>query len=365
MARPKFHDLKVKQIRRETEDCISVNFEVPNQLALDYQYLPGQYLTLRTTIHGEDVRRSYSICSMPGDGELRVAIKELAGGVFSSWVARELKAGDSLQVMTPTGNFTTEISAETKKNFLFLAAGSGITPVISIIKSVLAASSGSEVTLIYGNRFFNSIIFREELENLKDEYLGKFRVFHVLSGEPNEIPMFHGRIDAEKLEAFSTSFVNFSELDEIFLCGPAEMIHAGKSFAEAKGVPADHIHFELFFTPGKDAPPPTTSKVVKAAATTKGEVCSVSVIFDGQQTNFTMPFDGEAVLDAAQREGLDIPFSCKGGMCCTCKAKIIEGEVEMDVNYALEPGEVEAGFVLTCQSHPRSNRLVVDYDANN
>jgi len=357
--RPKFHPLTVSDIRRETADCVSVAFHIPADLKESYQFVPGQYLTLRTTIAGEDIRRSYSISSGVNDGECRVAIKKVDEGVFSTWANDVLKVGDEMQVMMPMGNFTTAISPERKKHYLLFAAGSGITPVISIAKSVLETEKESEVSLIYGNRWFSSIIFRDQLEDMKDKYLGRFRVFHVLSAEPNDIELFHGRIDSGKIEGFCKGFINAETVNEVFVCGPEPMIRSVRETMSKLGVADENIHFELFASPGQSAPKAATKQEEKKAT---GKVSQVSVIYDGQQVDFAMPIDGTPILDAAQRHGLDIPFSCKGGMCCTCRAHISEGKTEMKVNYALEPGEVEAGFVLTCQAHPISERVIVDFD---
>lgn len=359
--RPKFHLLRVRDIRRETADCVSVAFEVPADLQEVYRFRHGQYLTLRETINGEDIRRSYSICSGIGDGELRVAIKKVEDGTFSSWANEKLKVGNEMQVMTPVGTFTCDLIPTQKKNYLLVAAGSGITPVISIAKSVLLKEPQSEVTLIYGNRWFNTIIFRDELEDMKDRYLGRFRVFHVLSAEPNEISLFHGRIDGEKCASFASHFIDVKAVDEAFICGPEPMIRSVSEYLKSEGVPADKVHFELFASPG-EIKPKEAHKTEKKI--TSDKTCAVSVVFDGQQVDFQMPMNGMNVLDAAQRHGLDIPFSCKGGMCCTCRAHVDEGEVEMEVNYALEPGEVESGYILTCQSRPVSEKLVVNFDVH-
>lgn len=357
--RPKFHSLKVKDIRKETVDCVSIAFEIPQELGDVYQFKQGQYLTLRETIHGEDIRRSYSICSGIFDNELRVAVKKVDGGVFSTWANEELKVGHEMQVMTPMGSFTSEIEPDKKKRYLLVAAGSGITPVISIAKSVLKAEPNSEVSLIYGNRWFNTIIFRDELEDLKDRFLGRFRVFHVLSGEPNEISLFHGRIDGEKCTGFGKSFIDLKSIDVAFICGPEPMIRSVSESLEKAGLMKENIHFELFASPGQIQPKDHSVKEVKVST---DKLAKVSVIYDGQQVDFEMPMNGMPILDAAQRHGMDIPFSCKGGMCCTCRAKMEEGEAEMIVNYALEPGEVENGFVLTCQAVPTSEKVVVNFD---
>jgi ring-1,2-phenylacetyl-CoA epoxidase subunit PaaE len=357
--RPKFHALTVADVRKETNDCVSVAFAVPSELADVFRFKAGQYLTLRETIHGEDIRRSYSISSGENDGELRVAIKKVDGGTFSTWANESLEIGHEMQVMTPMGNFCPEIAVGAKKRYLLVAAGSGITPVISIARTVLENDPTSEVNLIYGNRWFNTIIFRDALEDMKDRYLGKFRVFHVLSAEPSDITLFHGRIDDDKCRGFNISFIDFKNMNEIFICGPEPMIKAVSEFAENVGVSKECIHFELFASPGQIQP---KAKVDSDSKASTEEVCEVSVIFDGQETSFKMPMNGMKVLDAAQRAGVDIPFSCKGGMCCTCRAHVSEGNAEMEVNYALEPGEVENGFVLTCQAVPTSKRLIVDFD---
>jgi ring-1,2-phenylacetyl-CoA epoxidase subunit PaaE len=355
MARPVFHSLKVADVRKETADCVSISFEIPQDLVEAYRFTPGQYLTLRATIDGQDVRRSYSISSGSDDGECRVAVKKVENGLFSTWANEQLKKGDELQVMTPMGSFCPELDSTQSKHYLLIGAGSGITPLISIAKSVLVSEPKSEVSLIYGNRHFQQIIFRDELEDLKDLNLGRFRVFHVLSGEPNDIALFHGRIDNGKIEGFLKTFLAKSKVDSVFLCGPQEMTENAKQLFLSSGMEADQVHAELF----------NTAQPMKKQAEKKEEDtsnwCEVSVIMDGQQTDFKMHMD-YPVLDAAQKAGMDIPFSCKGGMCCTCRAKVLEGKAEMLVNYALEPGEVQDGYVLTCQAVPKSSKLVVDFD---
>jgi ring-1,2-phenylacetyl-CoA epoxidase subunit PaaE len=359
--RPKFNTLKVKDVRRETKDCVSVSFEVPADLSEQYKFKQGQYLTLRETIEGEDVRRSYSICSGINDGELRVAIKEVPNGLFSSWANNHLKPGHEMQVMTPTGHFTSTLDSDQQKNYLLFAAGSGITPILSIARSVLQTEPGSEVTLFFGNRYFQSIIFRDLLEDMKDSYLGRFRVFHILSAEPNEIGLFSGRIDENKLEELAKTFIDTDNTDEVFVCGPESMIRCVSSFMASKNVAPEKVHFELFASPG-DGKKAEPAKTQEKQPLPSGKKCAVTVMFDGQESNFFMPMDGTVILDAAQKSGMDIPFSCKGGMCCTCRAHLSEGKAEMKVNYALEPGEVDAGYVLTCQAVPLTDHVVVDFD---
>ncbi len=355
--RPTFAALTVSDVRQETADSVSIAFNVPSDLMERYAFKPGQYLTLRASINGEDLRRSYSICSGTNDGELRVAIKRVDGGVFSTWATSEVKAGMEMQVMNPLGHFTPN-NIDGKTHVVLYAAGSGITPMLSIARTLLQNNPEAEVSLIYGNRHFSGIIFRDLIEDMKDIYLGRFRVFHVLSGEPNDIALFHGRIDAEKIEGYTQRFIPIDTVSEVFVCGPEPMIRAVKDFYLSKGMASENVHFELFASPGqaKQAPP-----VVKKEVVLEGQA-DVTVIFDGNYTQFKMPKTGEMILDAAQRAGLDIPFSCKGGMCCTCRAHVKEGEVDMKLNYALEPGEVNAGFVLTCQCEPVSDTVVIDFD---
>lgn len=355
---PEFHALRVSDVRKETEDTVSVAFDVPAELVSDYEFQQGQYLTLRREIKGEDTRRSYSICSGVGESELRVAIKHVEGGLFSTFANSELKTGDELQVMTPMGNFTSELNEANEKRYLLIAAGSGITPMLSIIKSVLTKEPNSRITLMYGNRYFKGIIFRDILEDLKDAYLGRLRVFHVLSGENNEIDLFAGRIDEEKIKGFCSTFINPAECDEVFICGPEPMINAANETLKGLGIAEENIHFELFTSPKGSL---YKEREIVVDKEFEGETCEVEVTLYGQQWEFEMPFD-KPILDVAAEKGLDLPFSCKGGMCCTCRAKLQEGDVEMMVNYALEPGEVEDGFILTCQSLPKSKKLVVNFD---
>ncbi len=355
MARPVFHSLRVHEVRKETADAVSVAFQIPSELEEAFRYQPGQYLTLRTTIDGQDIRRSYSICSAPFEKLCRVAIKKVDGGVFSTWANGQLTAGMDLQVMTPMGHFTATMDVGHEKHYLLIGAGSGVTPLISLAKTILKDEPKSEVSMILGNRQFNSIIFRDELEDLKDSYLGRFRMFHVLSSEPNDVSLLHGRIDNEKIEGFLKTFLAHPPVDEVFLCGPQMMTEGARDLFLSKGMNPEQVHLELF---GTALPQGSAKKVVTED---KGELCEVSVIFDGQQTDFKMP-KTQPVLDAAQAAGVDIPFSCKGGMCCTCRAKVMEGQAEMIVNYALEPGEVESGYVLTCQALPKSDKLIVDFD---
>ena len=348
-----FHKLRVTNIRRETNDCVSIAFDIPGELKADFLFKQGQNITIKSTINGEEIRRSYSICSSPLDNELRVAVKKVASGAFSSFANHELKEDDVLDVLPPTGTFFTEVNIT---NYVFFAAGSGITPVISIIKTILLSEPESNVTLVYGNRNVSSIIFKEELEALKDKHMQRFRIYHVLSRERTEAEINFGRIDAEKCNQFSR-LIDFTSTDEFFICGPEKMIFAVKEFLEIKGVESNKIHFELFTTPARK-----NIKTYADVKEKKDEGSEITVTSDGRSFNFKLDYDSNNILDAALAQGADLPFACKGGVCTTCKAKLIEGEVDMEVNYGLEPDEVKAGFILTCQSHPRSKRVMVDFD---
>lgn len=353
---PKFNSLTITDIRKETEECVSILFEIPELLKSEYRYLPGQYLTLRTTIHGEDIRRSYSLCSAPYENEWRVAIKQVENGVFSTFANNELIVGDTLQVMTPMGNFKVECNSSARKSYVLFASGSGITPIISIAKTILKDEPNSDVTLFYGNKGFSSIIFREELEALKSTCLSRFRIIHILSRESLGNKIQKGRIDAEKCGQLYDAFLKNQEIDAVYICGPESMILDIEKTMKSKGVSNDKIHFELF----------TASGAKKQESKTKIEEpsfdSSVSIILDGDSYDFYMGSQGKSILDAGYEAGADLPFACKGGVCCTCKAKILEGSAKMDVNYALDKDEVENGYILTCQAHPTSERLIVSFD---
>lgn len=353
---PKFHALTVADVRRETEDTVSVAFSIPEELKADYAYKAGQYLTLRSVINGEDIRRSYSICTAPHENEWRVAIKQVDNGQFSTWANNELRSGDELQVMTPAGHFAFTPDKTRKGNYVLFAAGSGITPVLAMIKTILLEEPQSSVTLVYGNRGFYSIIFRETLEALKNAHMERFRMVHILSRESLGNPLQKGRIDEDKVNRLYTAFFRNETIDGVFICGPEEMIHAVKNSMMANGVEEKNIHFELFGTSIPKTP------VAKKEPDVNAVDSLVTVILDGDQIELALNSDDVSILDAAQRAGADLPFACKGGVCCTCKARILEGSARMDVNYALEKEEVEAGYILTCQSHPTSETLIVSFD---
>ena len=353
-----FEQLTIREVRRETNDCVSIAFQIPDQLKEQFQFIQGQYITLRTTINGEEIRRSYSICSSPLENELRVAVKKVPNGVFSTYANEQLKAGDLIDVMPPMGKFFTPLDPTQKKNYVGFAAGSGITPLLSIIKTTLQTEPESSFTLVYGNRNRHSIIFREILEALKNKYMNRFRLIHILSREKTDTPLNSGRIDADKCHTPCKKTIELNQTDAFFLCGPEEMIFAAKAVLENSGVPQQKIHFELFTTAGQQ-----NKKIINHEEDKdKGPKSKITVKLDGISFDFDLSKNGDAILDAALKNGADLPYACKGGVCCTCRAKLVEGEVEMDVNYGLEPDEIEQGFILTCQSHPRSEKVVVDFD---
>jgi ring-1,2-phenylacetyl-CoA epoxidase subunit PaaE len=352
---PKFHTLKIAEITRETEDCVSVAFSIPDELKIDYHFEAGQYLTLKGTINGEELRRSYSLCSAPFENEWRVAIKKVENGKFSTYVNDVLNVGDELEVMTPMGKFTPNIQAENEKSYALFAAGSGITPILSIAKTILNDELDSTVSLFYGNKNANSIVFKEEIEALKNNYLDRLRITHILSRESMGNQLQKGRIDADKTDVLFKTFLQHDNIDDVYICGPEEMIFAVKSAMEKNDIESSHIHFELFTTPGSGIAkekPEVTSKDVES---------NVKIILDGDEINLNL-HSGQTILDAAHSAGVDLPFACKGGVCCTCKAKIIEGSARMTVNFGLELDEIEAGYTLTCQAHPISDKIIVSFD---
>ena len=357
----KFYPLQVKDVRPETADCVSVSLEVPAELAETFRFAPGQYLTFRRHFGDAEVRRSYSICSSPSDGELRVAIKKVEEGKFSTYAHSELKAGEVLEVMPPMGKFTPHPNDKQHKEYIAFAAGSGITPIMSIMKTVLEEEPNSSFTLIYGNRGKHSIIFREAIEALKNKYMLRLRIYHVLSREYMDIPLFSGRIDAAKCAEFCKTLIDVKTVDEAFICGPEEMILSVRQQLTDLGMHAADVHIELFTSP--DQPKAEHEKWVSAHKSEGGPMCKVSITLDGNTFDLELGFNGESILDAALRSGADLPYACKGGVCCTCRALVTEGEVEMEVNYALDQHEVDKGYVLTCQAHPRTERVVVDFDA--
>ena len=352
-----FQPFIIKEVKKETADSVSVCFDVPEELRNDFAFKQGQSLTVRTYINNEEVRRTYSICSSPLDNEWKVAIKKVDGGLFSSFANKELKKGDTLELMQPVGKFYVELDPNNKKKYLGFAAGSGITPLLSIIKTTLRTEPDSEFTLVYGNRSRASIMFFEELEGIKNKYLQRFNLINILSRERTDAAINFGRIDATKLQELS-HLVNYASFDDAFICGPEEMIFLVKSYLEQTGIDKKKIHFELFTTPGQKKYDVKTDVIKDAGAKSR-----ITVKLDGRSFDFDLSLTSDTtVLDAALKEGADLPFACKGGVCCTCKAKLLEGQVSMDVHWGLEEEEIEEGYILTCQAHPLTEKVVVDFD---
>ena len=346
-----FHELVISEVRPEGADAVALVFEVPQELVRAFAYVPGQYLTLRADIGGEDVRRSYSIASGP-DGALCVGVRQVEGGLFSTY-AQGLKAGDSVRVMEPEGRFM----LADQQDVVLIAAGSGVTPMVSIASAAL--ERGVTVTLVYGNRDFAHVMFRSELEALKDQYMGRFTLIHVLSREEQDVPLLNGRITGEKIATMAKAgAIDLVAADGVFLCGPGEMIADVSGALIKLGVAADAIHSERF-TPDGEAPKQRS----KAAREVAQKGVEVEVVLDGTKKRFTVEDGDENIVAAAARQGLELPYSCKGGMCCTCRCRVTEGTSEMATNYSLEPWELEAGFTLACQTRPTSEKLVLDFDA--
>jgi ring-1,2-phenylacetyl-CoA epoxidase subunit PaaE len=352
-----FHALTVSDVTRETGDCVAVTFAVPPKLAASYKFRAGQYVTLRRVVDGTELRRNYSICAAPYEGILRVGIKRVPGGAVSTWANDALKAGDIVDVGTPEGRFAPALDPAASRSYLLIAAGSGITPVISIAKALLREEPGSRVAMIYANKTVDSIVFREEVEDLKNRHMTRFSVAHVLSREKQDTDLLDGRLDRTKLEGFARAFFEPAALHGVYLCGPLDMVETAKATLADLGVKRDAIHTELFAVPGAAKTARPAAAEAKRAGTSR-----VTVIRDGIRQVFEVPFDGPSIVDAGLARGLEIPHSCKGGVCSTCRCLKRAGEVTMDVNYALEPWELEKGFVLACQSHPASAEIVLDFD---
>jgi ring-1,2-phenylacetyl-CoA epoxidase subunit PaaE len=370
-----FQPIEIVAVKRETEDAISVTLAIPDGAREAFQFKPGQNLIVRRLFDGEELRRNYSICSGPGDVHLRIAIKRIADGRFSVWANEMLKAGDILDVMPPQGRFVVPAGEGTPRHLVALAAGAGITPVIAMIKQVLASEPEMTFTLIYGNRSPETIIFREELEDLKDRHLGRFNLLHVLSrNEESSAPLFEGRITSEKVKALSEKLFPPQETAHVFLCGPGSMIKDARNALFDLGFKREQVHHE-FFAPGGGAfrkpadaasAPPPLAPPRKGEGDMRGNAQAIEgtqavAILDGIRHRFVVP-PGGSVVDAALSAGIRVPYACKGGMCCTCRAKLVEGQATMKVNYSLEPWEMERGFILTCQAVPKSERIVLDYD---
>jgi ring-1,2-phenylacetyl-CoA epoxidase subunit PaaE len=353
----KFYPLSVAKVRNETRDTIAVTFDVPPELAASFAYQQGQHLTLRAQIGDEDVRRSYSICSAVQDGLLRVAIKRTQGGLFSSWANEHLKPGMTLDVMPPMGHFNVPLDAANARHYVAFAAGSGITPILSIIKTTLLTEPNSRFTLFYGNRASSSVIFKDELTDLKDSNMARLNLAYVMSREQQDIELFNGRITKEKCEQFIKQWIRIEDIDIAFICGPEDMMHAVSGALQEAGMPKEHIKVELFA-----ASIPKHQRKPRVFDDGARHETEVTVIMDGNHSSFTMDKDKESILDAGLRAGIDMRYSCKGGVCSTCRCKLIDGKVDMDANYALEDYEIARGFVLSCQAFPVTDKVIVDFD---
>ena len=359
MAR--FHTLTVSSLHRETVDSIVIGFVIPKELLPDFTFIQGQYLTLKVNVNGEELRRSYSICSSPLDPEeLRIAVKKVEGGRASTALVEKLRPGMTIEVMTPMGQFHTILHASHRKHYVCFAGGSGITPILSIIKTVLRAEPQSRLTLFYGNTDSDRIIFRNKLEELKNKHTDRLSVHHILTYGKDEDLLFNGLITVEKATALAKRFVQDNADTEYFICGPEPMMVNVSESLNKLGVDKKRVHIELFTSPVSDEMKKDAPKAVEQGAF--AGVASVKVILDGREYQLQLDAKGDSILDAALTAGLDVPFACKGAVCCTCKARVVEGKVEMDMNYALTDEEVADGFVLTCQSHPRTPNVTVDYD---
>lgn len=353
-----FYQLKVLDIYKETKDISVVTLDVPENLHDDFKFHQGQHLTLKKTINGEDVRRSYSLCTNPSEKRWQVAIKQVPGGVFSSYANKELKKGEVLEVMQPTGNFYIDVDSKSPKNYIAFAAGSGITPILSIIKTHLEEEPESTFKLFFLNKTAKSIIFKEEIEQLKNKYFQRFHLFYFLTKEQRDIEFLNGRFTQEKLAILTNTFIDIEDTAHCFICGPKDMIFLISEELQKAGLDKNKIHYELFFSGSSDAENSEVSDVIEQ----KVEGTEVTIIDGGKEFHFTMEDDYDNILDGALAAGADLPFACKGGVCSTCKCKIVEGSVEMKVNYALEKDELDRNLVLSCQSVPTSKKVVVDFD---
>lgn len=351
-----FHELEIAEVRAETEDAVSITFDVPPGLTDTFRYLPGQHVTVRAMIDGDDVRRSYSICANANTGLLRIGVKRLEGGAFSTYATTRLEAGDTLDVMAPIGEFTVAVDPSSSHHYAAIVAGSGITPVLSLVATVLESEPTSRFTLVFGNRESRSIMFLEEVEGLKDRYPDRFHLIHILSREGGIVPLFSGRIDEGKLTRLLDAVIDTSSVDRWFLCGPYEMVATARTVLSLRGVPEEAVRDELFF-----AGPPETLPLAPSVEDTTG-FAEVTFTLEGRSSKVLVDPRGSPILDHALQVRRELPFSCRGGMCASCKARVVSGRVSMDKNYALVSEDIDAGLVLTCQSHPKTDRVELDYD---
>ncbi len=354
-----FHTLRIKDIKRSTADSVIISFDLPIHLIQAFHFKQGQYLTLKSIINGEEVRRSYSLCSSPLDQEWKVGIKKVEGGKFSTYANEVLKVGDQLEVMPAQGHFYTNVEKSAARTFVCYAAGSGITPMLSIIKTHLLEEPKSKFKLFYVNQRASTVMLKEELEALKNQFMDRLEVFYFLTKQKRNIPFLNGRLSVDKLEIIHEKICNLSNIDHHFICGPEAMILDIKDYLTSKGAASASIHFELFGTNQKA----NENQKIELAESLKGQRCELTIIEGGKQMELNVEQGAENVLDVALNNSADLPFACKGGVCATCKAKVIEGEVEMLLSYGLEADEIEEGYILTCQSIPITEKLIVDFDS--
>ncbi len=346
-----FHDLKVAAVEPLTAESVAISFDVPEELREEFEFAPGQHLI----VEREGMRRTYSICAPAGSGQVRVAVKRLAGGAFSTWANEALRAGDTLAVAPPTGSFTLPLDPARPRRCVAIAAGSGITPIVSLAATILGREPKSQFALVYGNRTSATTMFLEELQDLKDRYPECFELFYVFSREPQAVELFSGRLDRERLERLLEALLPVEEVDEWLLCGPLGLIETAREVLSERGVEAAHVHREIFYADAPTTPPaPPTAD--------PEDVAKVRIRLDGRESTLPVAREGAPVLDAVLLARADAPYACRGGVCGTCRAKVVEGELRMDTQYALEPGEVEDGYVLACQAHPVSERVLLDFD---
>lgn len=353
-----FFSIKIANIYKETEDTSVVTFGIPTDLHKAFKFRQGQHLTLKAIINGEDVRRSYSLCSSPNENEWQVAVKLIPGGIFSTYINEEVKAGDQMEVMAPSGTFGVEVKPKEAKNYLFFAAGSGVTPVLSMIKAHLESEPNATCKLFYVNKTAKSIIFKEELEQLRNTYFGRLEIYYFLTKERRDIELFNGRFDDEKMQVLTKTFIDIPDTSEVFLCGPEQMVNYVSEYLINAGLPKELVHFELFVTGLSEE----DIKRAERLAEQNVEGTEVTIVDGGKEFAFTMTKEYDNILDAALGAGADLPFACKGGVCSTCKCEVKEGSVEMKINYALDDKEVSQNLVLSCQAVPTSDKVVVDFD---
>ena len=354
----KFHNIRVKDIYKETDDCSVITFDVPEDLHNAFNFSQGQHLTLKAIINGEDTRRSYSLCSSPIDKEWKVAVKKIHGGKFSTYVNETLKSGDMLEIMEPSGTFGVDIDNSKRKNYLVFAAGSGITPILSMMKTHLALEPESTFKLFYLNKNAKSIIFKEEIEQLRNQYFGRLNIFYFLTREQRDIELFNGRFTPEKIQQITHTFVDIQDTNEVFICGPEDMIFMIQDELVKAGLPKELVHYELFVTGLSDEDKARAERLAQQSVEGK----EITIVDGGKEFHFTMTKDYDNILDAALGAGADLPFACKGGVCSTCKCEVKEGSVEMKINYALDDKEVSQNLVLSCQAVPTSDKVTVDFD---